>query len=445
MAASKGLETYTLKDGIKVIERFFDVPLDYSKPDGDKIRVFARNMIPLKKLKSAEKECDLPYSGPGFEVSLGAARRFAEEIHERGYQTIWLDQRGTGLSTPISADLLENKSDLEKANYLKNFRADNIVRDCEYVRDSLLSHNQDPSDRKWSLLGQSFGGFIALNYLSFFREGLKEVFLTGGLAPIVDHPDPVYEKTIHRVASRNRIYYEKYPQDIQRIRNILAYLENNDVVLPNGGRLSVSRWLQLGMKFGMTNGIDEVHELVLRATNDLELFGKLSYKLLQSVQDASSFDANPIYAILQEAIYCQGRASDWSAARVVAKDHRFSWAQVKERQAEPVYFTGEMIFPDMFDDYAGLRPFKKAADMLAQYDGWENLYDEKQLAKNEVKVTAASYYDDMYVDFDLAQETAAKVRVTEQFITNQMFHDGLRLHTKEVIGKLFEISKREYV
>ena len=49
-------------DGIKVIERFFDVPLDYSKPDGETIRVFARNMIPLKKLKSTEKEHDLPYS-----------------------------------------------------------------------------------------------------------------------------------------------------------------------------------------------------------------------------------------------------------------------------------------------------------------------------------------------------------------------------------------------
>ena len=51
----------------------------------------------------------------------------------------------------------------------------------------------------------------------------------------------------------------------------------------------------------------------------------------------------------------------------------------------------------------------------------------------------------MYVDFDLAQETARKVRGTEQFITNQMFHDGLRLHAKEVLGKLFEVSKREYV
>ena len=120
--------------------------------------------------------------------------------------------------------------------------------------------------------------------------------------------------------------------------------------------------------------------------------------------------------------------------------------------------------PDMLDDYAGLRPLKNAALILAKYDKWGPLYDLEQLARNEVKVTAASfvpslfysqflynldcilyrYFDDMYVDFDLAQDTVAKVRNTEQFVTNQMFHDALRKHTKEVLGKLFEISKREY-
>lgn len=43
----------------------------------------------------------------------------------------------------------------------------------------------------------------------------------------------------------------------------------------------------------------------------------------------------------------------------------------------------------MFDDYANLRPLKGAAQILAEYDSWEKLYDEAQLAKNEVKVTAA--------------------------------------------------------
>jgi hypothetical protein len=50
-----------LEDGVKVIERFFEVPLDYSKPDGQKIRVHARNTVPLKLAGTPEKEAALPY------------------------------------------------------------------------------------------------------------------------------------------------------------------------------------------------------------------------------------------------------------------------------------------------------------------------------------------------------------------------------------------------
>lgn len=54
-----------------------------------------------------------------------------------------------------------------------------------------------------------------------------------------------------QVEKRNVVYYKKYPQDICRIRKILAYLDEHDVALPNGGRLSTNRFLHLGMKFGM--------------------------------------------------------------------------------------------------------------------------------------------------------------------------------------------------
>ena len=74
----------------------------------------------------------------------------------------------------------------------------------------------------------------------------------------------------------------------------------------------------------------------------------------------------------------------------------------------PVYFTGEMvsqvvrlpllespdvylkIFPDMFDDYANLRPWKGAAEILAKDTSWPPIYDLEQLAKNEVKVSAVT-------------------------------------------------------
>lgn len=70
------------------------------------------------------------------------------------------------------------------------------MKDCEAIRKVLLGHKENPEDRKWTIMGQSFGGFCAINYLSFFSDGLKEVFLTGGLAPLIDHPDPAYEALI---------------------------------------------------------------------------------------------------------------------------------------------------------------------------------------------------------------------------------------------------------
>lgn len=68
------------------------------------------------------------------------------------------------------------------------------MKDCEAIRKKLLGRRADPEDRKWTILGQSFGGFCAITYLSFYSEGLKEVFLTGGLPPLIDSLDTIYDK-----------------------------------------------------------------------------------------------------------------------------------------------------------------------------------------------------------------------------------------------------------
>jgi hypothetical protein len=36
-----------------------------------------------------------------------------------------------------------------------------------------------------------------------------------------------------------------------QVRDIIKHLETNNVTLPNGGQLTVSRWQQLGLDFGM--------------------------------------------------------------------------------------------------------------------------------------------------------------------------------------------------
>jgi proline iminopeptidase len=79
---------------------------------------------------------------------------------------LFLDQRGTGLSTAVTAATLARQgSAIKQAEYLRMFRADSIVRDCEAIRTCLTA--EYPTDRKkWSVIGQSFGGFCAVTYLS---------------------------------------------------------------------------------------------------------------------------------------------------------------------------------------------------------------------------------------------------------------------------------------
>lgn len=48
-------------------------------------------------------------------------------LMDKGYQVLQLDQRGTGLSTPISSATLLDHGNLEQqVAYMKMFRADNI-------------------------------------------------------------------------------------------------------------------------------------------------------------------------------------------------------------------------------------------------------------------------------------------------------------------------------
>jgi hypothetical protein len=93
----------------------------------------------------------------------------------------------------------------------------------------------------------------------------------------------------------------------------------------------------------------------------------------------------------------------------------------------------------MFSSYGELRQLREVADILASYKDWPTLYDEKQLAKNEVPVYSATYVDDMYVAYDAAVATGAKIKGLKHFITNTMYHDALRSKSDELIRQLFAL------
>ncbi|KAE8373728.1 Alpha/Beta hydrolase protein [Aspergillus bertholletiae] len=425
---------------LRVAELLFDVPVNYNRPNDGTLRLFARSVRrSTTSLEAAKDDKQLPWlvylqGGPGFGCRPPQENGWVGSALDKGYQVLFLDQRGTGLSSTISAATLALKGNaIKQAEYLKNFRADNIVRDCEAIR-KCLTVDYPEDKQKWSIIGQSFGGFCAVTYLSMFPEGLAEAFICGGLPPLVNEPDPVYARTYEKLEERNKAYYTKYPEDAERVKRIMQYLQENDVAVPSG-KLTPARFQQLGLIFGMHGGLDSIHELVLRAWNDLEIFGFLSLPTRTSIDAAGGFDSAVIYAILHEAIYCQGQASNWSADRLRSANSNYS---INANRPE-IWFTGEMIYKDMFDSYSELKEIKEAAEILATTKDWPTLYDEAQLAKNEVPVYAATYVDDMYVHFSHASNTAAKIKGIKQFITNTMYHNALRAKSDEVMQQLFAL------
>jgi pimeloyl-ACP methyl ester carboxylesterase len=420
--------------GLLLTDHEFQIPLDHAIPDGEQITVFGRELVATGK-----EEADLPWlvffqGGPGFGSPRPTGKDGWLKRALQDYRVFLLDQRGTGRSTPVNYQTMARLATAQaQADYLKHFRADSIVRDAEWIRHRLVGE-----DSPWSALGQSYGGFCLAHYLSAAPEGLREVIFTGGLPPLDHSPDQAYRATYQRVLAKNRRYYERYPGDVEIVREIATHLETRTVELPGGGRLSPRRFQQLGIAFGASDGFEQVHYLLETAFVQTAAGPALSYTFLRGFENAFSFETNPIYAILHEAIYCQKTASRWAAERLRAEYPEFEFAP-----DGPVYFTGEMIYPWMFDEYERLRPLKEAAEILAAYDGWPRLYDAAVLQENSVPCVAAVYYDDMYVERALSEKMAQAIAGIRLWVTNEYEHNALRADGEKVLDRLLKMLRGE--
>ena len=282
--------------------------------------------------------------------------------------------------------------------------------------------------KKWSVLGQSFGGFCATHYLSFYPESLEKVFITGGLPPLEAHADDIYRATYKRVLQKNDIFYNTFPNAKNNVKNIADYLTNNQTYLPNGDLFTVQRFQQLGLNLGFSDGMAILNFLFENAF----INGKLSYSFLKGVMSNQTFDTNPIFTILHEACYAQKFATEWSSFRVLEEYPIFKYGFNKK-----LIFTGEMLYPWMLDIYKSLSPFKKAAQILSEKNDWPILYKKEVLQKNQVPVAAAVYTNDMYVDRDFSIETSTMIKNIKIWETDLYEHNALRSNGEKILKLLF--------
>ena len=302
-----------------------------------------------------------------------------------------------------------------QADYLKKFLADSIVRDFEHLRLTEFG------GRKWVTMGQSYGGFLTLTTLSLFPAGVIASFTTGGIPHVPACATEVYEHTFPRVIRKTAQFYERYPQDKERVAAIVEKLPTaaevsefvgklTDSVLnpmagtevehrlgviagmaahgfpimPNGDPLTVERLQCLGSDFGKKPSFERVHWILdsafLDGDGSVSAASPLSDEFLTKVMNATS--SRPLYWPLQEFIYANGEMDQpirWAAQRVRDGKSEFG-ADVR-----PLNFTGEAMFPWMFEQEAALRPFKPAMDLLMEDTSFGVIYDEDQLARNEVR------------------------------------------------------------
>ena len=329
----------------------------------------------------------------------------------KDYRLLLLDQRGTGRSTPVGP--LPGMSREEQAEYLTHFRADSIVRDAEAIRPEL-------GVESWSVLGQSFGGFCVVYYLSQAPEGLAEAFVTGGLPPLDRHPDDVYRATYERARAKNARLLRaisRRPRPCPRDRRTARGRRRP---APDGDRLTVRRFRQLGNMLGMSYGFEQLHYI-------LELpFGSPAF--LHDVQAPMPFARNPIYAVIHEACYAPGVATRWSAERVFPDDLR----------DDPTFLTGEHIYPWMFEDYGAFgrspRPPRSSRSTSGPTSttpsGWPRTrFLQRPRSTPRTCTSSASS----------PKRPPPASAAYVPWVTNEYEHDGLRSNGEAVLGRLFDL------
>ena len=406
--------TETLQ-GLTITNLWVDAPLAADEPNGRTIEVYARVI-------TGDGGAGKPYlvflqGGPGGEAPRPSVVPSSPPWLKpalRDYQVIMLDQRGTGLSTPVSsryvrdeqgtrvevAGALAGLTPQQQADHITHLRADEIVNDCELIRQELGAD-------KLTLFGQSFGGFTSLNYLSRFPSSLAGAIITGGLSAVGRPVDDVYALTWQIMMRRSDEYYARFPGDRDRMRALSDLCAQGRIALPNGDVVSPDRLRTIGHRIGMQGGAEQLHYLLERDP----FSSAFAHDLMASMPFRGR---NPLYAVFHESSYADGGATRWSADRTMPQ-------AVKD---DPTLLGAEHLHASLFDEDSELAAFREVAHILAEHE-WPRMYDEAALAAADVPIAAAVYVNDPYVPLEFSLETANLLPDCRAWVTSEYEHNGL--------------------
>ena len=416
--------------------------------------------------------------GPGSANPPAANPPLNDFYLEKGFQILYMDYRGTGSSHALRVNALQEVfagseggeecrlakfkgNDEKMAEYLTHFRQDNIVRDLEAVRLFLCGEKAkkekdegakaNGTEVKLTLIGQSFGGWVAFTYLSFYPKALDMVLVTGGVPPLGQTVETVYRHTIESTIKANDEFYKNNLKYEKIAQNVVKWVEEkttngNRIEMPGGGHLTTGRFLCLGRNLGTTDGNIKVAAALDTCYKEFVERGELSKETLEKIEKWFRFEERVLYCILQETIYTEigSGASNWAAEKVALSYPQFAY--VKDGKLPggkladgPITFYAEHVFQFHYDQFHSLEGLKGAADILAKKSDWAPLLDLDQLRKNKVPIASLCYKKDIFVDERLSGVTAHNTTCIHQEVDADWLHTAVKDKSRDVLPRLWRM------
>ncbi|MGE0762772.1 MAG: alpha/beta fold hydrolase [Bdellovibrionales bacterium] len=182
---------------------FVYVPKDWQNPANGRLRIFYY----WKEAQGSDLDPIIMFNGGPGGASWKLSQRFNEKNQLDKITQIYIDQRGTGCSTPYP-------DKISTQNELGLYSSSSIVKDAEFIRKTVFKLN------KWKVFGQSYGSAIVHRYMVDAPEGLSAAY-AHGFAVMHNSIDYRSVQSIHRLKSLRR-YLDKYPEDRALLEQLIA-------------------------------------------------------------------------------------------------------------------------------------------------------------------------------------------------------------------------------
>ncbi|MFZ5952025.1 MAG: alpha/beta fold hydrolase [Candidatus Rifleibacteriota bacterium] len=263
---------------------FLEVPENYSYPRTQKLKIYWEK---LKSSSNTPEAIVLINGGPGMShesFHQATANGFKHDWFEplrTHYDIYYFDQRGTG-----------NSSALEYINMIgRNYRtygSADICRDIDELRKNVIKK------KKIAVLGESYGGMVALRYAVMFPDSVSKLIIHDS------SPSNAYFTQMHINFSNGLANLDKiFPGVRQNMITSVSMFDNGQVTNAYGYSLTGNDFLTLCLPYTysfegqyimalmaaqiVAEGRSDILDAILRPASSLKRNAKASYSSLPAI------------------------------------------------------------------------------------------------------------------------------------------------------------------